>query len=187
MKKIYRTFLAITALTLLPACASYHPVPDAFHAGLNQPYRLDSGDRLRVIVFGEDGLTNTYPVDKAGFVSLPLIGEVPARGRTAEQVQTEISQRYADGYLNKPNVTVQIEQYRPFFIMGEVTNGGQYSYVPGMTVQNAVAIAGGFTPRAEQENVDVTRQTRGNVLTGRVVASDPLMPGDTVYVRERWF
>ncbi|MBO0902421.1 polysaccharide biosynthesis/export family protein [Jiella sonneratiae] len=185
--KLRLAILALSALTLLPACASYRPAPDAFHQSLAQPYRLDSGDRLKIIVFGEDGLTNTYTVDKAGFVAFPLVGDVPARGRSPEQVQAEITQRLADGYLVKPDVTVEVDQYRPFFIMGEVTNGGQYNYVPGMTVQNAVAIAGGFTPRAEQENADVTRQNSGRIVTGRALPSDPLMPGDTVYVRERWF
>ena len=187
MKHLRLAIFSLTALTQLSACASYAPVPDAFHQSLKTPYRLDSGDKLKVIVFGEEGLSNSYAVDKAGFVALPLVGEVPARGRSPEQVQKEIVQRLANGYLNKPDVTVQVEQYRPFFIMGEVANGGQYSYVPGMTVQNAIAVAGGYSPRAEQDTVDVTRETDGQVLTGRVVPSDPLMPGDTVYVRERWF
>ncbi|TFF27472.1 polysaccharide export protein [Jiella endophytica] len=187
MKHLRLALFALSALTQLSACASYAPAPDAMHQSLEQPYRLDSGDRLKVIVFGEEGLTSSYAVDKAGFVALPLVGDVPARGRNTEQLRQEITQRLADGYLNKPDVTVEVEQYRPFFIMGEVTNGGQYTYVPGMTVQNAIAAAGGYTPRAEQASVDVTRESGGQVMTGRVVPTDPLMPGDTVYVRERWF
>ena len=187
MKHLRLATLALSALMLLPACASYAPAPDAFHQSIEQPYRLDSGDRLKVVVFGEEGLTNSYAVDKAGFVALPLVGEVPARGRSPEQVRQEITQRLAEGYLNKPDVTVQVEQYRPFFIMGEVATGGQYTYVPGMTVQNAIAVAGGYTPRAEQDSMDVTRESGGQILTGRMVPTDPLMPGDTVYVRERWF
>jgi len=174
-------------LLLLPGCASYEPAPDGFHAVLNQPYHLDSGDVLKLIVFGDDGLTGSYPVDKAGYVAVPLVGDVPARGRTADQLEIELADRFRDGYLNDPDVTVQVERYRPFFIMGEVTTGGQYSYVPGMTVQKAVAIAGGYTARAEQSSVDITRQIGDQVITGRVQASDPLLPGDTVYVRERWF
>jgi polysaccharide export outer membrane protein len=77
--------------------------------------------------------------------------------------------------------------YRPIFVMGEVGAAGQYSYVPGLTVQKAIAIAGGFTPRANQESVDITRDINGKVMTGRVITSDPLLPGDTVYVRERLF
>ena len=187
MKHLRLAILAVSALTLLPACASYQPAPDALHRSLVQPYRLDSGDKLKVTVFGEEGLTNAYNVDKAGFLAFPLVGEVPARGRTPDQVQAEITERLADGYLNKPDVTVEVDQYRPFFIMGEVANGGQYQYVPGMTLQNAVAVAGGFSPRAEQGTVDVTRKSGGQVTTGRALPSDPVMPGDTVYVRERWF
>ncbi|MBP0617521.1 polysaccharide biosynthesis/export family protein [Jiella mangrovi] len=187
MKHLRLAILAVSALTLLPACASYQPAPDAIHQSLAQPYRLDSGDRLKVIVFGEEGLTGTFTVDKAGFIAFPLVGEVPARGRSPEQIRQELTERLADGYLNKPDVTVEVDQYRPFFIMGEVANGGQYNYVPGMTVQNAVAIAGGYTPRAEQTTADVTRRNGGEIITGRAVPTDPLMPGDTVYVRERWF
>jgi polysaccharide export outer membrane protein len=84
-------------------------------------------------------------------------------------------------------VTVEIDRYRPIFVMGEVGEPGQYSYVPGMTVQKAIAAAGGFTPRAAQSTVDVTREINGRVMTGRVVISDPLLPGDTIYVRERLF
>jgi polysaccharide export outer membrane protein len=84
-------------------------------------------------------------------------------------------------------VSVEVDQYRPVFIMGEVGAPGQYSYVPSMTVQQAIAVAGGFTPRAKQSLVDITRQIDGHVMTGSVSTSDPLMPGDTVYVRERLF
>ncbi len=179
--------LIATTLALLAGCASYKPVPPAFHAALNEPYHLDSGDVVRVTVFEQTGLTSTYPVDKAGYVAFPLVGSVPARGRTTKQLERELADHLRDGYLKDPDITVQVEQYRPFFIMGEVTTGGQYTYVPGMTVQKAVAIAGGFTPRGEQESVDITRQVGGRVLTGRVLTSDPILPGDTLYIRERWF
>ena len=184
-----KTTLALLSAMMasLPGCASYKPVPPAFHAVLNQPYRLDSGDVLRVTVFEQAGLTNAYPVDKAGYIAFPLVGSVPARGHTTKQVEGAIADRLRGGYLRDPDVTVQVDQYRPFFIMGEVTTGGQYTYVPGMTVQKAVAIAGGFTPRAEQESVDITRQVGGRILTGRVLTSDPIVPGDTLYIRERWF
>ena len=182
------TFCIIAAVVAsLAGCASYEPVPPAFHRVLNEPYHLDSGDVLRITVFEQEGLSKTYPVDKAGYIAMPLIGSVPARGRTPQQLERELADRLRDGYINEPDVTVEVEQYRPFFIMGEVNTGGQYSYVPGMTVQKAVAIAGGFSPRAEQETVDVTRQIGGRIVTGRVRTSDPLQPGDTVYVRERWF
>jgi polysaccharide export outer membrane protein len=93
----------------------------------------------------------------------------------------------ARGFVRSPDVSVEIDRYRPFFIMGEVGSPGQYAYVPGMTTQNAIAIAGGFTSRAQQIDADITRQVNGKIVTGRVPISDAILPGDTIYVRERLF
>lgn len=183
-----KSLLACAIIGLsLSGCATYKPVGDAFYEELKKPYTLDSGDRMRVTVFGQRDLTNTYSVEKSGYIAFPLIGSVLARGRTPKQVEAKIALKLRTGYLRDPDVSVEIDRYRPFFIMGEVGTGGQYTYVPGMTVQNAVAIAGGFSARAEQANSDVTRQVNGNVMTGRVDISDPILPGDTIYIRERLF
>ncbi len=188
-----RAFL-VTCLTSvafsasLSGCAtSYNPAPPAFHEMLQQPYRLDAGDRLRVTVFEQADLTNTYVVDKAGYIAFPLVGSVVARGQTIKEVEARIAVKLAQGFLRDPDVSVEIDRYRPFFIMGEVGTPGQYTYVPGMTVQNAIAIAGGFSARAFQNNADITRQINGKVMTGRVPISDPILPGDTIYLRERLF
>ncbi|KTR07439.1 sugar transporter [Aureimonas ureilytica] len=185
MRAGFVTMVLIGAL--LSGCVTAKPPAPAFHAVLNQPYKLDAGDRIRVTVFEQDNLSNIYAVDKSGYLSLPLVGAVPARGKTTEQVQAAITAALRNGYLRSPDVSVQVEQYRPFFIMGEVASGGQYSYVPGMTAQNAIAIAGGFSSRADQRTVDITRQVNGQVITGRVLISDPIIPGDTISVRERLF
>lgn len=188
---IRRAFLVSSLATLavgaaLSGCATgYYPAPPAFHDILQQPYRLDAGDRLRVTVFEQDDLSNTYLVDKAGYIAFPLVGSVPARGRTIKEIEADLAGRLAQGYIRNPDVSVEVDRYRPFFIMGEVVTGGQYTYVPGMTVQNAIAIAGGYTPRAYQANVDITRQINGKVITGRVPITDPILPGDTIYLRER--
>ena len=174
-------------IALLGGCASYQPAPPAFHKMLNEPYHLDSGDKVRVTVFEQDGLTNSYAVDKSGYLSMPLVGTVPARGETTEELKAAISRKLQDGFLRDPDISVEVEQYRPFFIMGEVATGGQYTYVPGMTVQNAIAIAGGFSARAQQKTADITRQVNGRVVSGRVLTSDPILPGDTIFVRERLF
>ena len=182
--------LAICAVALglgLSGCATYKPVDNAFYEELKKPYTLDSGDRMRITVFGQTDLTNTYSVEKSGYIAFPLVGSVLARGRTPKQVEAKVAQKLRSGFLRNPDVSVEIDRYRPFFIMGEVGTSGQYTYVPGMTVQNAVAVAGGFSARAEQGNVDVTRQVNGDVITGRVTLSDPILPGDTVYIRERLF
>ena len=152
-----------------------------------QAYRLDAGDAVRITVFEQEGLTNTYSVDQSGYISFPLVGAVPARGHTTAEMEAQIAASLRQGYIRDPDVSVEVERYRPIFIMGEVGAAGQYSYVPGMTVQKAIAAAGGFSPRAQQVDVDVTRNINGQVLTGRVPTSDPLMPGDTIYVRERLF
>jgi polysaccharide export outer membrane protein len=187
MKSAAGLFRALLAVSMLAGCSSYRPTPAAFHEVLDQPYRLGAGDRVRVTVFEQDGLTNTYSVDQSGYMSFPLVGAVPARGHTAQQLEKEIADKLRQGYLRDPDVSVEIDRYRPIFVMGEVGAAGQYSYVPGLTVQKAIAIAGGFSPRANQESVDITRDINGKVMTGRVVTSDPLLPGDTVYVRERLF
>jgi len=187
MKNRIPLLTMLLAAVLLAACSGYRPAPPAFHKALYQPYMLDAGDRLRITVFDQDNLSNTYSVDQAGYISFPLIGAVPARGRTAKQVEQTIADKLRAGYLRDPNVTAEVDRYRPVFIMGEVGAPGQYSYVPGMTVQKAIAAAGGFTPRGYQGTADITREINGRVMTGRVLISDPLLPGDTVYIRERLF
>lgn len=190
-RDISRNFLRVLVLSLfsaaMTACASYKPLDPAFHKALGKPYTLDSGDVLRVTVFGQNELTNTYAVDKGGYISLPLIGSVASRGRTTKQLEAGIAAGLRNGFLRDPDVAVEIDTYRPFFILGEVGNAGQYTYVPGMTVQTAIAIASGFSARAEQEDADITRTVNGEVITGRVPLSDPILPGDTIFIRERLF
>jgi polysaccharide export outer membrane protein len=150
-------------------------------------YHLDAGDRLRVVVYGQEGLTNTYAIDAAGSITMPLIGPVPARGRTPAGLAAEISAKLRGGFIRDPSVAVEIDAYRPFFILGEVAAPGQYPYVPNMTVESAVAIAGGFAPRARRDSVTLTHTDESG--TGRFVVppGTPLSPGDTVLVGERWF
>ncbi|WP_321449852.1 polysaccharide biosynthesis/export family protein [uncultured Cohaesibacter sp.] len=181
-------FLVILVLVLtVSSCSSYRPAGDAFHKSLVGPYELDAGDRIRVTVFNQEDLNKEYLVDQAGYVSIPLIGNVAARGKPTSELAKIIAGKLANGYVRNPDVSVEIAQYRPFFIMGEVNSAGQYSYVSGMTVQTAVAIAGGFTPRAQQRYVDITRQLNGKILTGHVRLTSPVRPGDTIYIRERLF
>lgn len=177
--------VAIALTAALSGCASYRPANPAFHEILNAPYSLDSGDRLRITVFEQAGLTNTYLVDKAGYIAFPLVGAVPARGQTLKQLEANIARQLTKGYIRNPDVSVEVDRYRPFFIMGEVGTSGQYTYVPGMTAQNAIAIAGGYSARARHGKVDVTRHINGKVITGTIPITDPIMPGDTIYIRER--
>ncbi|MFC5386897.1 polysaccharide biosynthesis/export family protein [Aquamicrobium segne] len=177
----------IALLVILSGCSSYRPAPAAFHEALNQPYRLGAGDRVRITVFEQDGLTNSYNVDQSGYIAFPLVGAIPAQGHTTQQLEKQIADKLRGGYLRDPDISVEIDRYRPVFVMGEVGSAGQYSYVPGLTVQKAIAMAGSYSVRANQQNVDITRIINGEVITGRVLTSDPVLPGDTINVRERLF
>lgn len=171
----------------LSGCASYRPAPKVFHKATIQPYRLDSGDRLRITVFEQPSLTNTYTVDQAGYIAFPLVGQVAARGATLTQLEGALAQKLKQGFLRDPDVSIEVDRYRSIFVMGQVGQPGQYAYVPGMTILNAIAVSGGFNGRANQRDVDVTRKINGQIITGRVPITDPILAGDTVYVRERLF
>jgi polysaccharide export outer membrane protein len=160
------------------------PIPVAAY---DSQYRLDAGDKLRVVVYGQEGLTNTYAIDAGGAITLPLIGSVVARGMTPAGLAASITARLRNGYIREPSVAVEIESYRPFFILGEVAAPGQYPYVPNMSVESAVAIAGGFAPRARRDAVTLTHTDQRGSIRAVVPLGTPLSPGDTVLVGERWF
>jgi len=167
-----------------PATNAYPAAPAAYAtAARDAPYHLDAGDKLRVVIYGQEGLTNTYAIDAGGSITMPLIGAVPARGRTPAGLAAEISARLRNGYIREPSVAVEVETYRPFFILGEVAAPGQYPYVPNMSVESAVAIAGGFSPRAKRDSVTLTHNAGRTV----VPLGTPIGPGDTILVGERWF
>jgi polysaccharide export outer membrane protein len=165
------------------------PIPVAY-AGpgpRDSAYHLDAGDKLRVVVYGQEGLTNTYAIDASGSITMPLIGSVHARGRTPAGLAAEITAKLRNGFIREPSVAVEIESYRPFFILGEVQAPGQYPYVPSMTVESAIAIAGGFSPRARRDVVTLTHTDPSGVARYEVPLGTSLKPGDTVQVGERWF
>jgi polysaccharide export outer membrane protein len=179
-------FIIMTVLAglALGGCASAPPALAPEPVG---PYMLDSGDRLRVVVFGQDGLSNSYAVDPAGRITMPLIGAVPARGMTTMEVSQAVAAKLQQGYVREPHVAVEVDIYRPFFVLGEVTTPGQFPYVPNLTVEDAVAIAGGFSPRARRGPVQLRRQGDDARVVGEVPLTYPVRPGDTIVVAERWF
>ena len=177
-----RTFAAIVVLSLLAACAT--PPPSYVAPPVGQ-LPLDSGDQLRITVLGQPDLSGTFTIDESGAIAMPLIGAVAARGQTASGVEGAIAAALRQGFLRSPDVTVQVEAYRPIFVMGEVATSGQYAYRPGLNVQQAIAIAGGFTPRANQNLFDVVRRVRGEPIALRLGLLDWVMPGDTIVVRQR--
>ncbi len=179
-------FLALALAAQLGACAPPNYRSELLDAQAHAPYTLASGDRLRVIVFGQDSLSNSYSVDGSGNIAMPLIGSVRAVGQSTQALERGIEARLKEGFLREPRVAVEVEAFRPFFIIGEVTTAGQYPFVNGMSVQNAIAIAGGYTPRGWNKGADITRVIDGQSVTGTVPLSYLLRPGDTVTVRERF-
>jgi polysaccharide export outer membrane protein len=164
--------------------AADYDVPVAHSGG---PYLLDTGDRLRVFVYGQPNLSRAYTVDQSGLITVPLINEVTARGRTTQDVEETIRRRLGAEFVRDPQVTVDILQNRPFFIYGEVRNGGQYPFVSGMTIETAIAIAGGYTERASTRSYRITRRVNGFVDQIDGPVDFPVQPGDIVHVNERFF
>jgi polysaccharide export outer membrane protein len=172
---------------LLAACAgplsSLSPLPPAEDG----PYQLGAGDRVRLQVFGQEELSQDYIVSDSGMITVPLVGSVEAEGRTLAALEDEIARQLSNGILVDPNVTAAIVAYRPFFILGETKAPGQYPYVPRMTVLTAVSMSGGFTFRADRDEVSITRLVDGRMAEFR---ADPLafvQPGDVINVYERYF
>ena len=172
----------VLAVALLTACASTGHLPP-LPPEAESDYRLGGGDTLQITVFGESDLTGAYPVSASGGVDMPLIGSVRAAGLTVPQLQQQLAQRLDARAVKSPNVTISITTYRPFFILGEVKNPGSYPYVPNMTVLTAVAIAGGFTYRAAQDQVSVVRESAGK--EARASRDSRILPGDVVNIFER--
>ncbi|MFO1157085.1 MAG: polysaccharide biosynthesis/export family protein [Rhodospirillales bacterium] len=169
-------------LVLAAKAALAAPAPDDIAA-----YTLGSGDKVRVTVFGHEDLSGEFEVDGSGNISLPLIRNIKAEGLTVRQLEQTIAERLSPDYLLNPSVSVEVLNYRPFYIYGEVTKPGSYPFVNGMTVVNAVAMAGGFTYRARTGSV---RITRGNEPNRKQITADkdtPVLPGDVIEVPERYF
>ena len=156
-------------------------------ADTDGPYLLDTGDRMRIFVYGQPNLSRLYVVDHDGKIAVPLIGEINARGKTTSELQHVIRSRLGAEFVKDPQVTVDVQQNRPFFIYGEVRTSGQYPYVSGMTVETAIAIAGGFTERASDRKYRIKRRINGFVEQIEAPGDYVVKPGDTVYVFERFF
>jgi polysaccharide export outer membrane protein len=150
-------------------------------------YLLGPTDRVRLKVYGEADITGEYEVDSNGFVSIPLAGPVKAAGLTTRQLEKSITSALAKGIVRDPRVNVEIALYRPFYILGEVKKSGEYPYRTGLTVMDAVATAGGFTYRANENKVYLRRS--GSTVEEIYALDSPVLifPGDNVRVPERYF
>jgi polysaccharide export outer membrane protein len=150
-------------------------------------YHLGSGDKVRVITYGEQELSGEFFVSGDGKVSMPLIGDINAMGLTVPEFQAKVTTALKEGYLKDPKVSVEVLTYRPFYIMGEVKNPGTFPYTNGLTVMNAVATAGGFTYRANERKVEIRRAETADWVTYRLDPTTPVAPGDTIRIDERLF
>lgn len=150
-------------------------------------YRVGVGDRLKVIVFGEADLSGEFNVDARGFLSLPLIQGVQAAGLTTREVERAIANRLRPDFLKNPRVSVEVANYRPIYVLGEVRSPGSFPYASGMTVINAVALAGGYTYRAKKSGLRIVRAGDTSGRKERAREATPLNPGDVVEVPERFF
>lgn len=153
---------------------------------LAESYKLGSGDRLRINVFNEEDLSGEFQIDGSGNISFPLIGEIKALGLTLRQLEESLIKSLKEGYLVNPRIAIEVLNYRPFYILGEVNKPGKYEYVSGINLLNAVAMAGGYTPRARQNRAKITRGTPEVVING-ADHSTLIMPGDIIYIEERFF
>ena len=150
-------------------------------------YKLGPGDKVRVTVFDEKELSGDFDVSGQGELALPLIGQVKVQGRTINEVEITITQRYGKDYLVNPQVNVEVLNYRPFFILGEVRSPGSYAYVSGMTVINAIALAGGYTPRANKGRIMLKHGNDPKTEEHEVQEDSAVLPGDVIRVPERFF
>jgi polysaccharide export outer membrane protein len=186
-------FIVVSAILVSPCLSWAAPLASpeaevADRSGADIPaYKLGSGDRIRLLTFGEADLTGEFEVTGAGTVDLPLIGEIHAAGLTTAEFSAAVEAALRKGFLVNPQVSVAILNYRPFYILGEVAKPGEYPFTSGLTVRNAVATANGFTYRADTKHVYIkrandTRERRYDLTTSTVVA-----PGDTIRIGERYF
>lgn len=180
----FATWIAGAGLVCLLAVA---PVAAATAAGEISSYTLGSGDRVRVTVFGERELSGEFEVSAEQTLAMPLIGNVRAGGKTVRQLEREIERKLLEGYLKAPQVSAEVTNYRPFYILGEVKNPGSYPFVNNMNVMNAVAMGGGFTHRALKGDVFLSRAGELESKERKVPSTTMVMPGDVIRVSERFF
>lgn len=184
--------IAIATLLMVGACQSTGtPAGNDGGEAISQrvvgDYRLGASDQIRITVFGEPELSGEYLLDGSGTVSLPLIGEVTALDLTIREFETAIANGYSNGYLRDPRVNAEVMNYRPFYILGEVRTPGEYPYSSGLTVLNAVATAGGFTYRANDDVILIRGADDSQEYRVRLDPSTPILPGDTIRVMEKFF
>jgi polysaccharide export outer membrane protein len=177
-------FTAIFGIALLLGpCAGSRAMADSDEGA----YTLGPGDQIIITVFGEEDLSMTFRLNDTGTLNYPFIGELKVEGLTVVELEQQVTQGLKGRYLVNPDVAVSIGEYRPFFLHGEVKRPGGYPYQPGLTVQQAIALGGGFTERASRRKVDVIRSSDPTATAQRIKLAEPVGPGDVVIVLESFF
>jgi len=171
----------------LVAAQPAEPAAPVAPARTDLGYKLGAGDKIRVIVFGEDTLSGQFVVSGQGRVALPLVGEIVAQDTTVSQFQDKVAAALREGYLKEPRVSVEVLTYRPFYILGEVNRPGEYPYSSDLTVLNAVATAGGFTYRAQTKRAFIRHSNEAQESPYDLTSQTPVAPGDTIRIGERFF
>ena len=182
---------ALLAVTLLvSACgggALSEVEQQSLAATATAPAKLQPGDKVTIVVFGENNLSGDYQLDQSGQISLPLAGTVKAQGLTQTELEQALAQKFRSEYLKHPRVTVTITTLQPYYVMGEVKNPGEFAYKSGLNVLTALAIAGGPTYRASRSTVQIQRRGEAGARDYPISATVPVFPGDVIKVPERYF
>ncbi len=181
--------IPVVAVLALAGCGGTGPTTQLSGPESPQAYRLGHGDRIAVTVFGQQDMSGEFDVDDTGAIALPLAGAIPVKNKTPRDVEKQLEAQLGGrgGMLNNPKVNVAVVRYRPVYILGEVQRPGAYPYQSGMTILNAVALAGGYTYRASNKKISVIREETGDREPKSASEMNYLVPGDVVNVPERWF
>jgi polysaccharide export outer membrane protein len=180
--------ISLALALLVAACADTTPVVVQSPNPVGNPdYHLGPGDKVKITVFNNQDVSGEAVLDSSGDIALPLLGQVPALNLTVSDLQTKITDLLNRQYLVDPKVSIEVLNYRPFFILGEVGRPGSYPYIAGVTVRQAVAIGGGYTRRARTSTVSIVRQTPVGEDRLEATSDTPVLPGDTVEVGRRLF
>lgn len=187
--KIARVLNGLAAVSLVAGCtqASAPPLPASAVAAQNAPYKLGVGDKLRILVYGEPTLSGEYRVSGGGVITMPLVGEVPAAGLSVADLDAALVAKFGSGYLKNPKLAIELYEFRPFSILGQVAHPGRFPATEDMSVAAAVAAAGGFTYRANTTKVFIRRAGDAREYAVNADADVKVQPGDVIRVGERYF
>ncbi len=181
-------FCLMILMPLAPASAEDTLAPQDKAPPARAEIALQPGDQLLIYVYGDEDLSGEYRVDPQGVVTLPLIGEISTQGITKKQLEKMITDKLVHGgFYNDPKVTIDVSALQPFYILGEVKNPGSYAYTADLDVFKAIAIAGGYTPRADKEDIIITRKTNGQKARIQATEDTEILPGDSIKVEQRFF